>query len=82
MAAEQVTYNAPDGAQVGKSSTELLGFYGATPIVPPTLTATISTTASISTAGSYGFSTSTETLQIVAAVSTLALALRNLGLVI
>ena len=30
---EQVTYNSPGGAQMGKSATELIGFYGATPIV-------------------------------------------------
>lgn len=35
---EQVTYNGPDGAQVGKSSTEKVGFFGATPIVRPSVT--------------------------------------------
>ena len=30
---EQVTYNGPEGAQIGKSATEKLGFYGATPVV-------------------------------------------------
>ncbi len=30
---EQVTYNSPAGAQVGQSSTEKVGFYGATPVV-------------------------------------------------
>lgn len=35
---EQVTYNAPDGAQVGRASTEKVGFYGATPIVKPSVT--------------------------------------------
>lgn len=28
---EQVTYNAPDGAQIGKSATEKVGFYGKAP---------------------------------------------------
>jgi len=32
---EQVTYNSPDGAQMGKSATEKVGFYGATPVVQP-----------------------------------------------
>ena len=35
---EQVTYNAPSGAQVGASSTEKVGFFGATPIVRPSVT--------------------------------------------
>jgi hypothetical protein len=35
---EQVTYNSPDGAQMGKSATEKIGFYGKTPIVQPSVT--------------------------------------------
>jgi hypothetical protein len=30
---EQVTYNSPDGAQMGISATEKIAFYGATPVV-------------------------------------------------
>lgn len=33
MAAEQVTYNSPDGAVIGASATEKVGFYGETPVV-------------------------------------------------
>lgn len=29
---EQVTYNAPNGAQIGQSATEKIGFFGATPV--------------------------------------------------
>ena len=29
---EQVTYNSPDGAQIGKSATEKVAFYGAAPV--------------------------------------------------
>lgn len=29
---EQVTYNAPGGAQIGQSATEKVGFFGATPV--------------------------------------------------
>lgn len=29
---EQVTYNSPDGAVIGKSATEKVAFYGAAPI--------------------------------------------------
>lgn len=35
---EQVTYNAPSGAQVGASATEKIGFFGATPIAKPSVT--------------------------------------------
>jgi hypothetical protein len=30
---EQVTYNSPDGAQMGKGATEKIAFYGSTPVV-------------------------------------------------
>jgi hypothetical protein len=30
---EQVTYNSPDGAQMGKSATEKIAFYGSTPLI-------------------------------------------------
>lgn len=30
---EQLTYNSPAGAQIGKSATEKIGFFGATPVV-------------------------------------------------
>jgi hypothetical protein len=33
MAAEQLTYNGPDGATMGQSATEKISFYGVTPIV-------------------------------------------------
>lgn len=29
---EQVTYNSPDGAQIGVSATEKVAFYGSTPV--------------------------------------------------
>lgn len=35
---EQAGYNAPDGLQVGKSATEKVGFFGATPVVKPSVT--------------------------------------------
>ena len=42
---EQVTYNSPSGAQVGSSSTEKIGFFGATPVVQVAVTAVATGTA-------------------------------------
>lgn len=78
---EYIGYNSPDGSIMGKSTTEKIAFYGSTPLAQQTISSAISTTASISTSGVYGFSTSTETLQVVNAVSTMAYALKQLGLV-
>lgn len=33
---EQLTYNSPDGAQIGSSATEKVAFFGATPVVQQT----------------------------------------------
>lgn len=53
MAAEQVTYNSPDGAIIGKSASEKLGFYGATPVVQRA-SATTHVTTNVVTSASYG----------------------------
>lgn len=41
---EQVTYNAPAGAQIGSSATEKVGFYGETPVVQGSAVTTLATT--------------------------------------
>lgn len=50
---EQLTYNAPSGAQIGSSASEKVGFYGATPVVQRA-TATTHTTTNVVTSASYG----------------------------
>lgn len=50
---EQVTYNSPDGAQIGNSADTPLGFYGTTPVVQRA-TATTHTTTNVVTSASYG----------------------------
>ena len=79
---EQLSYNAPDGAQLGRATTDKIAFYGSTPIVQPTISSAVSTTSSISTAGNFGFSTASEFFQVVNAVSTMAYQLKQLGLVV
>jgi len=66
---------------VGSSSTSLVGFYGATPIVQPGAVTTVTTTAASSTTP-YGYTTSTQADAIVTAVNALIskLGASNLGL--
>ena len=78
---EQVTYNDSGGAQMGRASTEKIAFYGATPLTRQTISSAVSTTSTLSTAGAWGFASQAEINQIVAAVSTTAYALIQLGLV-
>ncbi len=85
---EQICYNVGSiagtstsgGAQLGNSSSVLIGIWGATPVSRGTSTvANISTTAFSSTAP-YGFATSTEGLQVTAALSTIIVQLKAVGL--
>lgn len=51
---EQVTYNSPDGAVIGKSATEKIAFYGAVPVVQRPYTSAVHATAGIATSASFG----------------------------
>lgn len=50
---EYIGYNSDDGCIIGKSATEKVGFYGATPVVQRA-TATTHTTTNVVTSASYG----------------------------
>ena len=86
---ENVTENTPDGALYGRTSTKLISFYGATPVVR-TITASTNdvsttTTVSISTASvataMWGFATQQEIVNFTVAVSTMQLAMKQLGII-
>lgn len=62
---ERVDYGSPDGAHFGGAATDLIGFYGATPIVKATLVQT----------------TTITTTQLRTEVTALQNALVNLGLI-
>ena len=83
---EQVGYNGPDGIQLGRTSTDLLAFYGATPVVRPFTGSTnsVSTVSSQSTSSGagigFGFVTLVEYTNLVTAVSTMQHAMKQLGI--
>lgn len=51
---EQVTYNSPDGAQIGKSSTEKVGFYGAVPVVQRPYSSAVHATSALASSSDFG----------------------------
>jgi hypothetical protein len=55
---EQVTYNSPDGATIGRSVTELVSFYGVTPVAQRAAAA--QATSLLSTASSTAIDTATK----------------------
>ena len=82
---EQAGYNAPDGLQMGRTSSDLLGFYGTTPIARYATVGSASTYLShgqsTATASTYGLDSAAAVTSLVLQVSTLTVALRNLGLI-
>jgi hypothetical protein len=82
---EQVTYNSPDGAQICRTSTDAIAFYGATPVARPQTVSTndVSTVSSQSTSSGagvgFGFVTLVEYTNLVTAVSTMQRALKQMG---
>ena len=51
---ESVTYNAPDGAQIGKSASEKIAFYGAVPVIQRAYSSAVHATAGVATSASFG----------------------------
>ena len=51
---EQVTYNSPDGAIIGKSASEKIGFYGKVPVIQRPYSSAVHATAGIATSASFG----------------------------
>ena len=85
MSFEYIDYGNPDGAIFGRTATELIAFYGATPIVQPAnvgaASTYIMTGQSTGTASTYGLNSAAAVTSLVLQVSTITVALRNLGLI-
>lgn len=76
---ENVTYNSPDGALIGSSSSELIGFHGKTPCDQAAAITSISTSAAVSVCGAFAF-TSAQANGIITALNAVLAALNEKGL--
>lgn len=83
MAVEYAGTGNDDGINLGRSSTDKIGFYGlATPIVQPSVTAIGTTTISqVATSGKWAFASSTAAIAFVARVRSLQDKLDALNLI-
>jgi hypothetical protein len=85
---EFVDYGSSDGAQFGKASTDLISFYGATPVGRFTGSADVSTVTTVSASTincvvtTWGFLTPTEIEMHCNAISSMQVALKQLGLMV
>jgi len=80
---EYVDYGSPDGATFGRVSTELISFYGATPVsryVGAGAASTYIVTTAVTTSAA-GLNSAAAMTSLVLQVSTLTVAMRNIGLI-
>jgi hypothetical protein len=83
MAVEYIGGNGPDGMSMGLSASELISFYGETPVAQASVAAIATTTISqVGTSGKWAFATSTAAIAFVAAVRSIQDKLDALGLVV
>lgn len=80
MTARQLSSLDSDGIVLGQSSTDLIAFYGATPVARPAAITAVNTAAATSTTNAYGYTTSTQADAIVTAVNSIITKLQTLGL--
>ena len=81
MAVRELTDARPDGARVGQSATEMIGFWGQTPCDQPGAIASVNTTAATSTTNAFGYTTSTQADAIVTTINSILAALRECGMI-
>lgn len=83
MAVEYVGSGNDDGVNLGRSTTDKIGFYGlATPIVQPSVTAIGTTTISqVATSGKWAFASSTAANAFISRVQSLQDKLEALNLI-
>lgn len=71
--------NNPDGIVIGATSSDVVGFFGATPVAQQTASTTVNTTG-MNTGTSGLYSTTTLNDAFITAVAGIQTALNNLGL--
>lgn len=71
----------PAGQLLGQSDEDKVGFYGASPVVQPSVTALATAVFSVAKTGIYGFASSTAAAALITTVQSLQTALDSLGLV-
>jgi hypothetical protein len=81
MAVRELSDGGPDGTRLGQTSTDTVGFFGKTPVVRyATSIADIISTAASNLTSQFGFVTSTQADQVVAAVRKLIAMSNGYGL--
>lgn len=77
---ERLDYGSPDGCHIGGASTDLVGFYGETPVDQGAAVTAVNTTAA-TTSTPWGFNTSTQADAIPVAINSLITRLQDIGII-
>ena len=80
---EQAGYNGPDGLQVGRTATDLISFYGSTPVARGSLNGTVTAstyTTTTNTTAVFGFNSADAVSSVVHNLSSVIQSLKTLGL--
>ena len=84
---ERLDYGSPDGSQWGGASTDALGHYGVTPVTQYTAVGAASTyvtswaSSGAATGSTFGFATAAAMSSFILQVSTITVALRQIGII-
>ena len=80
---EQISYNAPDGCQIGRAATEKVAFYGSTPVIQYGTAVGAASTfiTTTNTTAVFGLDTAAAMSTLVFQVSTINAALKSYGLI-
>ena len=78
---EQLSKGYPDGVQIGDGATDLVGFYGATPIVQRSGSAQAALTLTTAKTAGFGFTTATAFTKAANLLVEIRAALVALGLI-
>lgn len=77
---ERLDSGTADGCNIGGATTDLVGFYGETPVDQAAAITSVTTTAATSTTNAFGYATSTQADAIVTAVNAIIVALQDIGI--
>ncbi len=77
---KQLSDGNSNGTVLGQSATDLISFYGASPVVQNAAVTSVTTTAATSTTNAYGYTTAAQADAIVTAVNAIIAGLALQGL--
>lgn len=80
MSEKQLSDGGPDGTVLGQSASDLVGFYGETPVAQRTGAGMTSLTVTYTASNAFGFTTSAEMERVLTTLEEIQATLTGMGL--